>query len=279
MSSSWFVFGELVAALRSRSVLCLGGVALVTAAFLVAFSGLFLLTEAEKTVGTLGPTGIAAHLSPLLSTRDVEALYLNVRGRPEVKTLSYLFGQEVGKKGGGILRIEGTGPDAAAKLAEALRSTQGVARVEGPGRQPSRGPALPSSTRLGLLISLASTLVLALIVARFAYGALLDDFAGEICLLRLSGVTEGTIQSPLILLGGMVGLIASLLVLAVLSLLHLWAVARPWAFGFVPGLADAGRVTAAILVAFPLGLLIGGLGGLLGASLTGLGKFRVRHHS
>lgn len=279
MSPSWFVFGELFGAVRRRSGTLLAALTLSAAAFLLAFSGLFLVAEVEESVGELGPSTLAAHLSPTLTTRDVEALYLDLRGRSDVRSLSYLFGQEVGKRGGGVLRIEATGPDAAARLGEDLRSTSGVARVEGPGRQSAPGTPLDPATRLGLLIALAVTLVATVFLARIAYGALLGDFEGEIRLLRLSGVPEATLQWPLILLGGIVGLAAALFALLVLTLLHVWTTAQPGALGFAPGLASAGRVTLAALVSIPLGLLLGALGGVLGASLVGVSGSRRRPHS
>ncbi len=278
MTPFLFVLGELLRTIKGRAGLFLLGVVLCTFLFLASFSSFFLLgTPASVSSGPEKSSGeIVAFLSPRLSAEAAGAIYLKVRERNDVRRVNYLLGQEAaGSQGGAILKIQVTSPSAGAALVEELRATPGIVKVDRASRLESGALILPTSVRIILLASLTSSVLAGLVVGRLGFAEALSSFSEEIKLMRFSGIPEATIQGPIISLGLLCGLGASVLLVGGVNLAHLAMTPHPQ--GVLPlasGLLEVARVRMTSLLSLPLGLLMGGLVGVLGASLTSGRAFR-----
>lgn len=278
MSTQLFIFGELLGTVRGKGGALLAAVVLLILSFLALFSSFFLLgTPTKEESGSLLPPGeVIVHLSPRLSPEAVEKLYLKIREREEVRRINYLFAQELEEsRAGGILVIRTVEPQAFATLVEALGSVNGIMRIDSPVSSKKDVLLLSTPLRIALLAGLVVSVVASLIVARHGFRELLHSFAGEIRLMRLSGTAERAIQPPIIALGVLCGILASLVLILALYLLHSFAVSHPQAvLRVASGLVEPERVLTVSLLSLLLGLVIGGLVGVLGASLTGSREFQ-----
>ena len=96
---------------------------------------------------------------------------------------------------------------------------------------------------------------------------MLTGFSGEIRMLRLSGISERVVFTLVVSLGVLMGLVGGLFLLAVLYLLHQIALSNAGAFSLFGGLTSGTRLLGVGMMVLVLGTLLGGLAGLLGASL------------
>jgi len=272
MSTFLFVLNELLGSINTKSIGILTAFVLLIFVFLALFSSLFLLgIPTEDRVGLpVTSSEIMAHLSPRLSPEAVQDVYLEIREREEVRRINFLFAQELkAGEAGGILRIQAVNPSAVAHLVEHLDQISEIVRIDSSASPQRRVLHLSSPVRIGLLIGLAASAFACLIAARHGFKAVLTAFAKEIQLMRLSGTTERTIQPPIVALGCLCGLLASLLLITAVCLLHYVTVSHPEALLRVaPGLIESGRVLTVSLLSLLLGLTMGGLIGVVGASRT-----------
>jgi cell division protein FtsX len=118
---------------------------------------------------------------------------------------------------------------------------------------------LSEGGRIGLLCGLVVCALLALVLAREGFRALLYAFRHEVRLMRRSGVSEWRILAAVELAGLLMGLLAGALVVVGLVLYNMAA------SGAEPVL-DVTRLTGVAVVSLLLGVLMGGLLGLLGAA-------------
>jgi cell division protein FtsX len=206
----------------------------------------------------------------------VQDIYLEIQEWEEVRQVNFLLAQELETgRAGGILRVQVRSPSGIDVLLERLASISEIVGVDSATRQQKRVLTLSTPARIGLLIGLAMSAFASLIVARRGFGELLSTFAREIRLMRLSGTPEKTIHQPIVVLGVLCGLLASLLLIAVVYLLHYVAVSHPEALlRSTPGLVESGRVLTVSLLSLLLGLAMGGLIGVVGASLTSSREFQ-----
>jgi len=278
MSTFLFILNELLGSLNTKSVGVLAAFVLLVFSFLALFSSLFLLgIPAEGQNGpSLTSNEVAAYLSPRLSPEAVQDVYLEIREWDEVRQVNFLFAQELeAGRAGGILRIQVFNPSAVAHLLERLASISEIVRVDSSASPQRRVLHLSSPVRIGLLIGLTVSAFASLIVARRGFKVLLAAFAKEIQLMRLSGTTEKTIQPPIVALGILCGLLAGLLLIIAVCLLHYVAASHPEALlRAAPGLIESGRVLTISLLSLLLGLAMGGLIGVVGASYTALRTFQ-----
>jgi len=194
----------------------------------------------------------------------IQALYSRILERTDVRSVRLLL-----NNGEAVLAIRTVAPSPGVTLLQDLRAMPGVTSVDA-ARQAGILLASDASIRLGLLVGLVLFFLGGLLSSRAGFGQLLSLFAEEIKLLRTSGVREPTIQGPIVALGLLIGLAASLLLIAVLSLSHLALVAHPQVVpSLATGILEPGRVRTACLLALPLGLFAGALAGALGAALAG----------
>jgi cell division protein FtsX len=270
MSTFLFLFRELLGAVRARSAAfsLLSGLFILLCLSSFAF---LLLLPAPLPPSVDLPAGVVVHLSPRLSAASVDALYLQIRERSDVKRINFRFAQEVNPgETGGYFFIEATSPDAANDIAGAIGALDGVGDVRVGGGEPTEGGiAIGTPLRFGLLGGIVVFLVVGLILARLGFSVLLRSFANEVRLMRLSGVSERMIHPPVVSLGILVGLLAGLLLIVGIYLFQ-------YAAAEIEGLASllsGGRALAISFAGLFLGVFMGGLGGLFGVSILSSREF------
>jgi len=280
MSPFLFLFRELLGSIRARSALFFSLTGLLLFVFL-AIVGTFFLVPAPSLAGA-GENGslpveeIQVYLSPRLSSATVDRMYLEIRAREDVERITFRFSQELDRDAsGGVFLIAPTTPYATSELVAELRSSNGVTEVIERRSQgePDRSP-LSTAARIGLLSSLVLTIALSLLFARSGYRELLRTFAGEIRLLRLSGISERTIVPLTVGVGILIGFLAGLLLLVILYVLHYVVVSQGTPPAALEGLTIGGRILGVSLINLLLGVVLGGLIGLYGASLLGAREYR-----
>jgi len=270
MSVFLFLLCEFIGSIRARTGVLLLYFLLLIFSFLALFSCFFLLGATEKDDQLLMPGEITLYLSGQLSVQQVQGLYLNIRDMQEVRQINYLFHQELDKGlGANVLLVRAVSIDMVPALHSALGQLEGVARVESRASANKTTLSFSTALRIGLLVGLGITVLAGLVLARMGFAELLRSCTNRIRLLRLSGTPEQTIRFPIAAIGAICGLIATALLIAIIYVLHSFAVANPQQFSSTAsGLIDTGTVLMTSLLCVPLGLLLGSLGGILGASLT-----------
>lgn len=270
MSVFLFLLYEFVGSIRAKTGVLLLCFLLLIFSFLAIFSCFFLLGESKSDDRLLIPGEITLYLSGQLSVQQVQDLYLNIREMQEVKQINYLFRQEIDRGlVANALLVRAVNTDIVPALHSVLDQLEGVARVESRASADKATVSLSTALRIGLLVGLAITVLASLVLARMGFAELLRSCTAKMKLLRLSGIAEQTIRFPIAAMGAISGLIATTLLIAVIYLLHSFAAANPHQFlNTVSGLIDPGTVLITSLLCVPLGLLLGSLGGILGASLT-----------
>jgi hypothetical protein len=277
MSTVLFLFRELLGSVRSRSAVFLCLASLFLFLFLASFASLFLLggaTSSREEGADLAADEVVVYLSPRLSASSVDALYLQIRDRDDVSRVNFQFAQEVslGDTGGRFV-IKATSPDSVLQLVDAIQAVSGVTRVErGAGDAVESGFSLPMSVKIGLLCALFLSVVLSLVFSRRGYRLLLQAFATEVRMMRLSGISELSIYPPVVGLGVLMGLLAGLLVI-VGACLFQYALAQGSGPAEVTRLASGVRLFGVSFASLWLGLLMGGLIGLFGASVLSSREF------
>ena len=214
-------------------------------------------------------------LSPRLSAAAIDALYLEIRDRSDVARINFQFARETDPEAtGGRFRIEAMSIDAVAGLVDEVRSLNGVTDVSWGVERNEPGIFLSTGMRIGLLCGLVVTVMLSLLLARAGLRVLLESFAGEIRILRLSGLSERQILPPVVGLGLLIGLLAGLLLLVGLVLVRFGlSVSGSDTLDAIWGLATVGRMLGIGIGSLFLGILIGGLSGLFGASILSTREF------
>ncbi len=275
MNPGVFLFRELLGAMRVKSGLLLLGLIGLIFVFLAVFSCFFILGTPDGSVpGASSPPGeITCYLSPKLSTDAVQRLYQRLLARKDVAAVIYAFAEELSPgRPGGAFRVRAADQRKLDSLVGALEKMEGIVEVAVPAGTFSGDIQLPASVRIGLLIGLLVSGLSILLVARIAFGELLRGFSPEIRLLVLSGTPERALQGPVVGLGLVSGLLASVILIVALYVVHASALSGA-VLTAAAGLLDGHRVLTASLLSLLLGLLMGGLSGLLGASL--LSRFRA----
>lgn len=264
MSAFLFLLRELLGAMRVRSAVLLSLAVAALFLFLACFAALFLLPEvAGPTQGGLGATDIVAYVSPRLSQESINSLFLRLQERSDVQNIGYrLPAQVTSERTSGSFLIATRTVGSVPGLVAALRATEGISSVE--ARTAANGFALTRSARLGLLCALVVCALVALILAREGFRALLTTFRHEIRLMRLSGVSEGRILASVEVTGLLMGLLAGVLLIVGLAL---------YATSAGSSAAESARIVTVGAVAAVLGLLLGGLFGLLGAAHLASNRF------
>lgn len=265
-----FVFGELLHAIRAKTLGWFILTTLLVFSFLALFSCFFLLGRPANNASL--PDEITVHLSPQLSDQETETLYLTLREWEGIQQINYRFNREDPELGGLFILL--VMPDDIASLVQELRSTDEVLTVERSNHSDTRIQPLSPATRFGLLAGLILNALACLIVARWAFKGLLQAFSGEIRLLRLTGVPENALHYPLIALGLLCGLAASFLFIVAIYLAHLAVVSEPETlFQTASGLLNVGRIRTVSLLSLLLGLVMGTFAGTLGVSLIESHRF------
>ncbi len=269
MNPGVFLFRELLGAMRVKSGLLLLGMIALIFIFLAVFSCFFILgtPDGSPPGPTASPGEITCYVSPRLSTDEIQGIYRRLIEREDVAAVTYVFAGELSPgRPGGAFRVRAADQRKIDALAGDLEKMDGIVEVAIPARTFSGDIQLPPAVRIGLLIGLLVSGLSILLIARIAFGELLRGFSPEIRLLLLSGTPERALQGPVIGLGVVSGLLASIVLIVVLYVIHASALSGA-VLTAAAGLLDGSRVLTASLLSLLLGLLMGGLSGLLGASL------------
>ena len=274
MSTFFYLFRELLGAIRARSAVLLFMSSLFVFVCIASFAALLLIGDAkvETAREQLGSDEIIAELSPRLSAGAVGDLHLKILRHEDVASVSFRFDEEVSSTStGGHLFIRTVSSEAMPTVLLAVESMDGVTQARGgePISSP-RGFALPDLARIALLGCVVVCVVLSLILARAGYRVLLGTFHGEIRIMRLSGTPERMIVLPIVGLGVLMGLLAGLILVVGI---YLGQYALGESAATVSGLGDVGRALGVTFAGLILSLLLGSLIGLLGASLLSSREF------
>jgi cell division protein FtsX len=218
---------------------------------------------------------VFVHLSPRLSQQKINDLCLKIREWEYVSRINYRYPQEFGLEAvEGLLVIKAVSVAKVTELIDALSAIDGIADVDSLSTR--HADSLSSPVKIGFLIGLALSIVGSLIAARYAFAELLKAFSEEIRMMRLAGTAEQVIQPPIVAIGALCGIIAGLLLIVAIYLLRFLAITHPGSLlHATSGWVDPARVLTVSLGGFLLGLVLGGLAGVLGASLTESSKFQV----
>jgi cell division protein FtsX len=205
---------------------------------------------------------VRAYISPQLTVAAIQALSDRLHDRADVSAIQLRSPSPDEVKlnqTGRRFTLIASSAAAVPGLVAALKSTEGITSVEsapagGVGRM-----VLSEGGRIALLCGLVVCALLALVLAREGFRALLYAFRHEVRLMRRSGVSEWRILAAVELAGLLMGLLAGALVVVGLVLYNMAA------SGAEPVL-DVTRLTGVAVVSLLLGVLMGGLLGLLGAA-------------
>lgn len=264
MSTFLFLERELLGAIRTRSAILFSLAVLFLFVFLASFASFCLFPAAgPQAVGTMMENEVSADVSPQLSTAAIDDLYAALQERPDVLELRFRFREQpTSATTAGQFYLRTASPADAAALASALRSTEGITTVEvGTASQPTRRITLSAGTRIGLFCGLLVSAFASLLLARLAFHALLHAFRNEVRMLRLSGIANRTMVLPLVVLGVLMGALAGTLLFAGLYLFYTTTAGASSALPL-----SVGRLFGVAVISFLLGVLMGGLAGLFGAS-------------
>jgi len=271
MNMQLFLFRELLGAIRTKSAIYFALSGFLLFLFLASVACFFMIVPSSVSRSAEGQPveEIRVFLSPRLSSATIDQWFLEWREREEIAGLRFKFAQEFDESAsGGVFVISLADPAVASVLASEFREIEGVTDVIEVPREPTIETLSISLTiRISLLVILVLAVAASLLCARRGYRELLTAFSGEIRMLRLSGISERIVFTLVVALGVLMGLLGGLLLLAVLYLLHQIALSNADAFSLLGGLTSGIRILGVGMMVLVLGTLLGGLAGLLGASL------------
>ena len=277
MNQFWFLLDNLLRTIGSRSGMLFVVLILLIFSSGALFSSFFLLgtPTPDDTGPSLSADELFVHLSPQLSQQKINDLYLEIREWENVLQVNYFYPQEFGLEAmEGLLVIKAVSVAKVTELIDVLSAIDGITNIDALSTR--HADSLSASVKIGLLIGLALSIVGSLIVARYAFVELLKSFSEEIRMMRFAGTAEQVIQPPIVAIGALCGIIAGILLIVAIYLLRFLAITHPGSLlHATSGWVDPVRVLTVSLGGFFLGLVLGGLVGVLGASLTESSKFQV----
>jgi len=268
MTKELFLLKELLSSLRLKSWL-LSLVAVMTAAIFLGTLALFWLLiplESSSTVGQL-----LAIPREDLSQADLTSLHQRLLGDPDIVQVRYVFeptlpGNVEDQKRSPRSRFEITLRSDAqtAAVLERLMGWDAFQSVAPPGPdslEAWRDWLQRSQQRWIAWVGLALLFGLALFALYGCLRAARRRFAGELELLKLSGVDHSTLRTPFALLGFLYGLTGALLVGFIFDGLR---ILLALAFSWQPEFWESTLIDQLGSRGFLLGLGFAGLGALLG---------------
>jgi len=277
MNTFMFLFRELLGAIRAKSAAYFALAGLLLFLFLAVVSSFFLLTPVEGTSPEAEEPieEIHAFLSATLSSATIDARYLEFRERPEVADIQFRFAQELDPSAtGGVFVIVPVSNEAAAILISELELQSGVTEVVEVAQEVTAEEAEFSLVvRIGLLCGLVFTIAGSFVLVRLGYRELLGVFSGEVRMLRLSGIAARSISVLIVCFGLLIGILAGVLHFVVIYLVHQIVVSQTDPWRILEAAAGGWRTVGLGLIGLALGSILGGLMGLLGASLLHARKF------
>jgi len=266
-----FLFRELLGAIRTRSATFFAFAGLLLFLFLASVACFFMISPSSVARSTEGQPidEIHVYLSPTLSSDTINQWYLDWREREAVKGINLIFAQELdGTATGKVFIIVPTAPEDSGAIAADFREINGVTDVvEVPRELAIETPSVSLMIRISLLVILVTAIAGSLFCFRRGFHELLTSFSGEIRMLRLSGIAQRLVSLLVVALGVLMGLLSGLFLLAALYLLHQIALSNAATFSLFGGLGNGLRILGVGMTMLALGTVLGGLAGLLGASL------------
>jgi cell division protein FtsX len=265
-----FLFRELLGAIRTKSAVFFALSGFLLFLFLASVASFLMMTPGEVSSTTEGQPieELQVYLSPTLSSATIDNWFLTWRERDDIARLRFQFAQELDNTAsGGVFVVTPADTTQARALADEFRTMNGIVSVvEVPRVAVIETPTVSLVVRISLLVVLVLAVSISLICFRRGYRELLSSFSGEIRMLRLSGISERVLVILVVAWGVLIGFLGGLFVFAVLYLMHQLALTT----GVLPlfgGLTHGLRILGAGLLVLALGTVLGGLAGLLGASL------------
>jgi len=237
-----FLFRELLGAIRTRSATFFAFAGLLLFLFLASVACFFMISPSSVARSTEGQPidEIHVYLSPTLSSDTINQWYLDWREREAVKGINLIFAQELdGTATGKVFIIVPTAPEDSGAIAADFREINGVTDVvEVPRELAIETPSVSLMIRISLLVILVTAIAGSLFCFRRGFHELLTS-----------------------------GLLSGLFLLAALYLLHQIALSNAATFSLFGGLGNGLRILGVGMTMLALGTVLGGLAGLLGASL------------
>ncbi|MCK5827910.1 hypothetical protein KAH43_05225 [Candidatus Bipolaricaulota bacterium] len=271
MMIKMFLFRELLGAIRAKSATYFVLAGLLLFLFLASVAVFFMISPSDVIRSTEGQPieEVHVYLSPTLSSDTINQWFLDWRERDVVERINLIFAQELdGAATGKVFIIVPTVPEDSGAIAAEFREINGVTEVvEVPRELAINSPSISLVIRISLLAILVIAIAASLFCFRRGFHELLTSFSGEIRMLRLSGIAERVASTLVVALGLLMGLLSGLFLLAALYLFHQIALANPAVFSLLGGLTNGLRILSVGMSVLALGTVLGGLAGLLGASL------------
>ena len=271
MNTQWFLFRELLGAIRTKSAVYFAFSGLFLLLFLASVACFFMIAPGSVSQSAEGQPidEIRVFLSPRLSSATIDQWFLEWRERDEIASLHFQFAQQLDETAsGGVFVISLADPSLASTLASEFREIEGVTDViEVPRELAIEILSVSLVIRISMLVILLASIAASLFCSRKGYRELLATFSGEIRMLRLSGISKRVVSAMVVALGVLIGLLGGLLLLAILYLFHQIALSNVEIFSLFGGLTSGIRILGVGMMVLALGTVLGGLAGLLGASL------------
>lgn len=282
MSAILYLLKEIICSLRRENLLLCLALSGMIIVFLALFSSLFLFTEPIEDDIRLKSQEVIAYLPLTLPTAAIRELLFEIREHPQVVTATFRFSEEFHREAPlpgryGLLFITAYDIASAQVLATELAGRNDIMEVIFYGEllKPTATP-LTATMKIGFVAGILIAIAGALLLSRYLFTRLLAGFTDHLRLLHSAAIPERTIQTPLIILGAICGLIGGLLFAVIIYLLHRWAVNDPGAtIRIAAGMIDSMRILSVSAGGVVVGILLGGALGGLGASLTTQPRF---HH-
>ena len=266
-----FLFRELLGAVRTKSAVFFALSGFLLFLFLASVACFFMIAPSSVSRSLVGQPieEIRVFLSPRLSSATIDQWFLEWRERDDIAGLRFQFAQELDETdSGGVFIVLPADLLLASTLADEFREIEGVTEVVEVPREPIiETQSVSLAVRISLLVILVLAIAASLLCSRRGYRELLTAFSGEIRMLRLSGISERTLFALTVALGVLIGLLGGLLLLAVLYLFHQIALSNDTTFSLFGGLTNGARILGVGMLTLGLGTMLGGLAGVLGASL------------
>jgi hypothetical protein len=275
MSAIVYLLKEIICSLQRKNVLLCIALSGAIFLFLAVSSSLFLFTAPINDGIRLKSQEIIAYLPLRLPTAAIRDLLFEIREHPQVVRATFRFSEEFHREDPvpgryGLLFITASDIPSAEVLAAELAGRRDIMEVRfyGEKRRPTAIP-LTATMKIGFIAGILIVITGVLFLSRYLFARLLTGLTDYLRLLHTAAIPERTIQTPWIILGAICGLIGGLLFAVILYLLHRWAIADPGAIiHLAAGTINFTRILSLSIGGVVVGILLGGVIGVLGGSLT-----------
>lgn len=265
MSGVGLTFKQLVRSFHLKAWLCSA----------IAVASVALLSGAVALFSVLAEPGLPTPRSEIyavpgatLSQAQLGALYRKLQADPDVQRVRFLFADPAnGEPGRFRLNLEpGSNPEAVMDRLTGWNELEQLTQPAPPPPGSVDGWLSQPQNRRGFLAGLLLLVAVVPLAIYVGIAAARASFAGELEMLRLSGVDPVSLRAPFAVLGGLLGVSGALLIAVMGYVAASWlpAAAPHWLETAVPELLEPGAVLSLGIRTVLLGLLIGLAGAGLG---------------